>query len=452
MGAIATNECDASKTYGAIRECTTEEDTVFAFDLRAECHERREQRDRDQQSAHEAETRRRAGGRKTIARWCAGSGSRSSRACRRRSARRRRPAGIRSDSPRAANSRKGSGTNRRARRTTSPAPARRSAAARPMISREKPLRALISDRAQQDGDQNDNRASSQCVPPVRRVYASRYFAAVFSITSGGQGRRGRLLVPVERFQIIAHELFVEGLLRAAGRVFVARPEAGGIGREDFIGQQQLSVMPAEFEFRIGEDDAARFGVGRRLAVDAQSEIAQQRGGLAADELRGGFERDVFVVARFGFGGRREDRLGQLVAFEQARRAAECRRSRRSSGSPSSRSRRRSRARRIRSAPCGSASPAWNGLRADRDKACSGAGKASTSAVMRWFGTMPRRRSNQKSDICVRTRPLPGMPWGRMQSKAEMRSVATIEQICHRRCRHRALCRWQRARCRAGRWW
>jgi len=52
---------------------------------------------------------------------------------------------------------------------------------------------------------------------------------------------------------------------------------------------------------------------------------------------------------------------------------------------------------------------------DRPSSCSrrwlrGAEYSSTLAVIRWLGTKSRRKSNQKSDICVRTRPLPGMPW------------------------------------------
>src|ERR1043166_1646230 len=40
-----------------------------------------------------------------------------------------------------------------------------------------------------------------------------------------QRRGGRLLVPANRFQIIAYVLFVERFLRLAGLVLVRRPEA-----------------------------------------------------------------------------------------------------------------------------------------------------------------------------------------------------------------------------------
>ena len=51
------------------------------------------------------------------------------------------------------------------------------------------------------------------------------------------------------------------------------------------------------------------------------------------------------------------------------------------------------------------------------------GRVVTSAEIRWFG-MSRIRSNQKSEICVRTSPLRGTPQGMTTSKALIRSVAT----------------------------
>ena len=49
----------------------------------------------------------------------------------------------------------------------------------------------------------------------------------------------------------------------------------------------------------------------------------------------------------------------------------------------------------------------------------------TSTETTWSGTRSRSRSNHHSDSCVSTAPLPGMGVGRMWSKAEMLSVATI---------------------------
>src|ERR1051325_4236522 len=55
---------------------------------------------------------------------------------------------------------------------------------------------------------------------------------------------------------------------------------------------------------------------------------------------------------------------------------------------------------------------------------SDAGSGSSERARRWFGIQSANRSNQKCEICVSTSPLRGMPLGMMQSKAEMRSVAT----------------------------
>ena len=76
---------------------------------------------------------------------------------------------------------------------------------------------------------------------VRRRKASRYFAVVFSMTSRGQARPRGGLVPVERLEIIAHELLVVTLRALARRVAVGRPEARGIRRETFVDQDQLAI-------------------------------------------------------------------------------------------------------------------------------------------------------------------------------------------------------------------
>src|SRR5512138_1994403 len=48
--------------------------------------------------------------------------------------------------------------------------------------------------------------------------------------------------------------------------------------------------------------------------------------------------------------------------------------------------------------------------------------------MRWLGTTRPTKSNQNLEIWVRTLPLYGMSEGRTQSKAEMRSVATMRSL------------------------
>src|SRR5207253_3884843 len=136
---------------------------------------------------------------------------------------------------------------------------------------------------------------------------------------GRQRGRGRLFVPADGFQIIAHVLLVERWLRTAGLISSTGPEARGIGREHLVGQDQLIANESELELCVGDDNASRFSVGRGATVDFESKIAQLGGERGSYLIRGRFERNVFVVAGLGFGGGREDRLWKAVAFSQASR-------------------------------------------------------------------------------------------------------------------------------------
>src|SRR6185312_4792829 len=69
------------------------------------------------------------------------------------------------------------------------------------------------------------------------------------------GRR-RVLVPPNRFKVIAHKLLIVGELRSSRTVALGRPEARGVGSEYFIGQSDVSIDQAEFKFCISNDDAA----------------------------------------------------------------------------------------------------------------------------------------------------------------------------------------------------
>ena len=75
--------------------------------------------------------------------------------------------------------------------------------------------------------------------------ASRYLALVFAMISGGSFGAGRLLVPVERLEVVAHELLVEGGRADALAVGVGGPEARGVRRQHLVDQHQLTVgVPA----------------------------------------------------------------------------------------------------------------------------------------------------------------------------------------------------------------
>ena len=124
------------------------------------------------------------------------------------------------------------------------------------------------------------------------------------------GTRGGL-VPVEGFEVVADVLFVEGVLTAAGFVFVEWPESGAVGREHFVDEDEFAVENAELEFGVGDDDVASGGVIASAFVKLDAQFAGLLGDVAADDFDGLVEADVFVVALFGFGGWGEDRLGEL---------------------------------------------------------------------------------------------------------------------------------------------
>ena len=62
--------------------------------------------------------------------------------------------------------------------------------------------------------------------------------------------------------------------RGADFVVFGGPEAGGVGREDFVHQADLPFgVDAELELRVGDDDALRRGVFARAAVEFQRGVA-----------------------------------------------------------------------------------------------------------------------------------------------------------------------------------
>src|SRR6266480_3434785 len=71
-----------------------------------------------------------------------------------------------------------------------------------------------------------------------------------------QAWRWRGLVPVERLQIVAHELFVETRWALPDGILVLWPETRRIRGEAFVDQKQISSDRAELKFCICHDDAA----------------------------------------------------------------------------------------------------------------------------------------------------------------------------------------------------
>src|SRR6185437_11030546 len=53
---------------------------------------------------------------------------------------------------------------------------------------------------------------------------------------GGQFRSRWLLIPANRFQVVANVLLIKRLLAHALLVLIGRPEPGGVRSENFVGQ------------------------------------------------------------------------------------------------------------------------------------------------------------------------------------------------------------------------
>ena len=123
-------------------------------------------------------------------------------------------------------------------------------------------------------------------------------------------------------------------------------------------------------------------------------------------------------------------------FRSGRRAGGCRTRCRVADIPSSRSRPGSRARRTRSARPASCGPASTGRTASRDRPT--AATAIARHRSRHDGWARPTASNQNELSCVRTRPLSGMPVGKTQSKALIRSVATSNNLSPRSYTSRTL--------------
>src|SRR5437867_551648 len=110
----------------------------------------------------------------------------------------------------------------------------------------------------------------------------------------GEMRRGRLLVPLERVQVVAHVLLVEGGLALPRLVLRLRPEPRGVGREDLVGEHGRSLLrvlgrrigrDAPLELRVADDDSLPERVRGRLPVDVDRLLAElRRAGLAHHPL------------------------------------------------------------------------------------------------------------------------------------------------------------------------
>src|SRR5712692_851553 len=135
---------------------------------------------------------------------------------------------------------------------------------------------------------------------------------------GREFRAGRGFRPLHSLEVVANKLFVKRSLRTAGAVMRGGPETRRIRREGFVDPDQFIIEQAKFEFRVGEDDAARFSIGCGAMVDLQAYSADSVGKVFADERCGLVKGNVLVMAGGGFGCGRKDWFGQAIRFAQTR--------------------------------------------------------------------------------------------------------------------------------------
>src|SRR3954467_15501755 len=114
----------------------------------------------------------------------------------------------------------------------------------------------------------------------------------------GQRGRRRRLVPAGARGPVAHVLLVERGLRAARRVAVGGPEAGGVRRQYFVADHdpaRFGVAP-ELELGVGEDDAAPARVvGGELVEGDRAPPQLLERAAVTEHLGGAVEVDVLVV-------------------------------------------------------------------------------------------------------------------------------------------------------------
>ena len=116
-------------------------------------------------------------------------------------------------------------------------------------------------------------------------------------------------------------------MRTAGAVGLFGPEARRVGRENLVDQDHAILdgtavavadgQQAELEFRVGDDDAARFGMRGAFGVEAQRQLPDAIEHALADQFGGVLFRDVDVVPALRLRRRREDRFGQPIRFTQS---------------------------------------------------------------------------------------------------------------------------------------
>src|SRR5579884_2695080 len=111
-----------------------------------------------------------------------------------------------------------------------------------------------------------------------------FLARLLNNVVGQRGSRW-VLVPPNRFKIVAHKLLIVGELWSSRTVALGRPEARGVRSEYFIGKSDVPIDQAEFKLCISNDDAVFCRVLHHERVDANCQIAQLLCRGLSDHLR-----------------------------------------------------------------------------------------------------------------------------------------------------------------------
>ena len=258
-----------------------------------------------------------------------------------------------------------------------------------------------------------------------------YFSRVSMHDVVGKLRARIGLVPPGRLAVVADVLLVEAVLCAAGLVRVAGPEAGGVGGQRLVAEDEIARgVQTELELRVGDDDPGREGVLGGGAVEEKRDLLDAPEQVVPDELGGLVARDVLVVTARRLRRRREDRLGKLLRLLQTLRQPV----------PADLARRLvvlpARARDV------AAHDALDRQHLEPPTLHRPAVLADREHVVRRRSARGARTSNRYSP--VRTRPLSGISVGRTTSKVEIRSLATSRSFPRQSRRSRESFRTRRA--------
>src|SRR6267143_5489963 len=102
-------------------------------------------------------------------------------------------------------------------------------------------------------------------------------------------------------QVIAQRLLVEARLAASCLIAVGRPEARGVGRQDLVDDDQCAVRRRpEFEFRVGDDDAALRSIITAYLIQRETGATYALGHESTEATHDVVKGDVLVVPLFSF--------------------------------------------------------------------------------------------------------------------------------------------------------